>query len=69
MALYALYWDDSAEDDPSYEKVHRAIYATQEEALAQAEADIEHGKRVLCIEQIEKVERKTMNRGEIVWEP
>lgn len=67
--MFALYWDESAEDDPTYEKVRRAIYATKDDALAQAEVDLEHGKRILCIEELEKVERAHMNRGEVVWEP
>jgi hypothetical protein len=66
---FALYWDDSAEDDQTYEKVRRAIYATKAEAIAQAEVDLDHGKRVLCIEQLSSVERDELNRGKVVWEP
>lgn len=67
--MFALYWDESAADDPSYEKVRRAIYASLEDAVAQAEADMEHGKRVVCIEELDNVDRETMNRGRVVWQP
>ena len=67
--MYALVWDDSAPEDATYEKLSRAIYTTLEEAIAQGEYDCERGKRVLCIEEIDSVERDHLNRGEVVWEP
>jgi hypothetical protein len=67
--MYALYWDESDENDPTYEKVRRAIYASKAEALTQAEADMAYGRRVLCIEKLDHLEREHMNRGKVVWEP
>lgn len=39
-AMFALYWDESDEWDDSYEKVRRALFATQEEAVNQGMHDL-----------------------------
>lgn len=38
--MFALYWDESDEWDDSYSKVRRALFNTQEEAIAQATHDL-----------------------------
>lgn len=70
---YYLYWDASAEDDPSRTKLYRATYESLEDAKSQAEADIEHGKRVVCIEKSKELlggaSAANIQRGESVWTP
>ncbi len=66
MPVYALYWDESDEHDSSYEKVRRAVYATLEEARAQAIHDlgclrcrlIENGRTTLESTGIEPLDPK-----------
>lgn len=64
--MFFLYWNDK---DPRYDvldgvriqdKIVKARYNTLEEAKAQAEHDIEHGKRILRIEDED---------GKEVWTP
>jgi hypothetical protein len=45
-----LYWDESDAADPNTEKLRRAIFDSVEEAQAQAEADLAHGRNLVCIE-------------------
>ena len=66
---FCLIWDLSDENDPESEKLVRAVYATKKDALAQAEHDMTAGYRVVCIEEVKKIERDHMNRGKVVWEP
>lgn len=54
--MFYLYWNDKDEryteldGVPIRDKIVRARYNTLKEAQAQAEHDIEHGKRILRIE-------------------
>jgi hypothetical protein len=55
--LFYLYWDESDENDPSYEKIRRAAYATLDEAIAQGTHDL------LCQRCRVRVDGKTVNEA------
>lgn len=69
--MYYLYWDESAHQDGS--KLFRTIIDDLDNAIAQAEHDIEYGKVVLCIEESDAPlgghHRSALERGKVVWKP
>jgi hypothetical protein len=52
--VFYLYWDESDPGDPSSSKLRRAVYSSLEDAKAQAAADVDHGRHVVCIERAKK---------------
>lgn len=107
MSKYALLWDDSDPDVPE-EKIVRAIFASYEEAMGQAQHELlclrcrvlKNGRatlestgiepldptgkqpcrdcggskvcpsrRIIGIEELEEVERHSLNRGTLLWSP
>lgn len=47
---YYLYWDESSPES-SGSKLRRSVFGSLSEAKAQAAADVEHGRNVVCIEK------------------
>lgn len=59
--MFFLYWDDKDARYPELpDKIARARYSSLEEAQAQAEHDLVHGRRILRIEDED---------GNVAWVP